>query len=248
MKNRLWKTLVSLLLCVSCLTVLLCPTCVLADQIPDKVKAGSRGCKLRSSPEVPSNPEKADNLIIKVHAGSTMEVLSIVGGWYLVRYLEYVGYVAANYVEIVTFRESNSYSDAYLPPKNTGYLGITRYRAGETAALYDGNYSYAFSIRPVSIMKGEYWIFGGHEVEREGKIGPNGGNLRSNMDRTDKKTIIRLLRSQEKVYVKCWFFDYDGNPWYYVIYNDEDTGSEIEGYVNAVNVDAGYVEFGSVIE
>ena len=73
MKNRVWKTLISLLLCVSCLTVLLCPTCVLADQIPDKVKAGSRGCKLRSSPEVPSNPEKADNLIIKVHAGSLID-------------------------------------------------------------------------------------------------------------------------------------------------------------------------------
>ena len=88
-------------------------------------------------------------------------------------------------------------------------------------------------------MKGEYWIFGGHEVEREGKIGPNGGNLRTNMDRTDKKTIIRLLRPGEKVYVKCWFF---------VTYKNPETDKEIEGYVNAVNVDAGYVEFGTPAE
>ena len=213
----------------------------MADQIPDKVTAGSRGCKLRSSPEVPprrdKNGNQDDNLILKIHAGSTMEVLSVVGGWYLVRYLEYVGYVASNYVEITSFRESDSYSDTYLPPKNTGYLGILRYRTGQTKALYDGNFSYAFSIRPVSIMKGEYWIFGGHEVEREGKIGPNGGNLRSNMDRTDKKTIIRLLRPDEKVFVNCWFFDYDGNPWFYVTYKNPDNDKEIEGYVNTVNVE-----------
>lgn len=239
MANKKWKALISILLCI-----LLLPGAagVLADQVPDRVTAGARGCNLRSSPEM------GDNLIIKVHAGMTMEVLSVVGGWYLVRYLEYVGYVASNYVEISTFRESDSYRDVYLPPKNTGYLGITRFRTGQTSALYDGNFSYAFSIRPVSIMKGEYWIFGGHEVEREGKIGQNGGNLRTNMDRTDKKTIIRLLRPQEKVYVKCWFFDYDGNPWYYVIYTDPDTGTETEGYVNAVNVDAGYVDFGTSAE
>ena len=240
MANRKWKAWISVLLCVS---VLLCSAGALGDEIPDKVMAGARGCKLRSSPEVPSSPEKADNLIIKVHAGSTMEVLSVVGGWYLVRYLEYVGYVASNYVEIVSFRESNSYSDAYLPPKNTGYLGITRFRTGQTTALYDGNFSYAFSIRPVTIMKGEYWIFGGHEVEREGTIGLNGANLRTNMDRTDKSTVIRLLHHQEKVYVKCWFFDYDGNPWYYVIYTEPETGKEVEGYANAANVDVGAVDF-----
>ena len=237
MKHRLWKTLISLLLCAS---VLLCAAGSLADQIPDRVTAGARGCKLRSSPEAGNDK----NLIIKVHSGSTMEVLSVVGGWYLVRYLEYVGYVAANYVEITAFRESNSYSDAYLPPKNTGYLGITRFRSGETNALYDGNFSYAFSIRPVSIMKGEYWIFGGHAVEREGTVGPNGGNLRTNMDRTDKNTIIRLLHNGDKLNVKCWFFDYDGNPWYYVIYTDPQTEEEIEGYINAVNVNAGFVDFG----
>ncbi len=244
MKHKPWKALVSLLLCAA---LLLCQAGTLADQIPDKVTAGSRGCKLRSSPEVP-RPDQDANLIIRVHAGMTMEVLSVVGGWYLVRYMEYVGYVASNYVEITSFRESDSYTDTYLPPKNTGYLGILRYRTGQTQALYDGNFSYAFSIRPVSIMKGEYWIFGGHEVEREGKIGPNGGNLRSNMDRTDRKTIIRLLRPAEKVYVKCWFFDYDGNPWFYVTYKNPETDKEIEGYVNAVNVDAGYVEFGTPAE
>ena len=235
MKNRKWKALLSVLMCVA---VLMGTVGALGDQIPSQVIAGSRGCNLRSSPEV------GENLIIKVHAGMTMEVLSVVGGWYLVRYLEYVGYVAANYVEITAFRESSSYSDAYLPPKNTGYLGITRYRSGSTDALYDGNYSYAFSIRPVTIMKGEYWIYGGHEVERDASISLNGANLRSNMDRTDKNTIIRLLHAEEKVYVKCWFFDYDSNPWYYVIYTDPDTEEEIEGYVNAANVMLGDVDFG----
>ena len=97
MIHRLWKTLISLLLCAS---VLLCAAGSLADQIPDRVTAGARGCKLRSSPEAGNDK----NLIINVHSGSTMEVLSVVGGWYLVRYLEYVGYVAANYVEITAFR------------------------------------------------------------------------------------------------------------------------------------------------
>ena len=227
MKNSLLRTLVSVLLCVS---LLFCLSGASADQVPDKVTAGARGCNLRSQPQM------GNNVIVKIHAGMEMEVLSVVGGWYLVRYQEYVGYVATNYVEIVSFRESDSYSDIYLPPQNTGYLGINRFRSGGEA-LYDGNNSYAFSIRPVSIMKGEYWIYGGHEVESEGIIGPNGANLRRNMDRTDKKSIIRLLHHEEKVYVKCWFFDYDGNTWYYVTYKEPETDREIEGYVNTVNVE-----------
>ena len=229
MKNRIWKALLSLALCAVLLTG---AVGAVAVQIPDRVTAGPRGCNLRAAPRV------GENLIVQVHPGLEMEVLSVVDGWYLVRYMEYVGYVASNFVEITSFRESDAYSTAVLPPKDTGHLDINQYRAGEHGQLSDGNFSYAFSIRPAEEMDGDYETYGGHRVEAVGAVKQGGAKFRTTMDRTDKRNIIRTLSYLERVYVWCWFYDYDGNPWYYVYYDGD------QGFVNAVNLNVGGVDFG----
>ena len=228
MKKSFWNTMISLILC---LTLLSGCAGALAQEQKDtfvgQVMTGVNGARMRSQPTA-----YGDNVIFNLGAYVELDVTAYDEGWYRVRYNGRKGYVAEGVVFITGSGEKDTGKE--VPPEyftdQQMWASVIDLR-GDTF-LFDGNYNKTFASRDVSLMDGEYWRYGGHELEAVGTVINKGANLRSTMEGYNAKNVVyQNLPRRTRLDVKCYFFDSTGGVWYYV----EVAG--MEGYVHADNVE-----------
>ena len=231
MKNTLWKSILSVLLCAALLFG--CIGALAQQPIPPQVTSvmsGPNGAKLRSKPTV-----SGDNVVANLSPYTEMDVVGYEEGWYKVRLDDKRGYVHEGVVFIAGYTETpRSYTGADVPQS---YLDEQAMWAqlidlhGDTF-LVNGNNDEAFSRRNVELMDGEYWRYGGMAVEKVGYVSNKGANLRRNMDRNDTKgVLIYNVPRRTPVNVLCYFYDASGSVWFYV------ECANMEGYMHSQNVD-----------
>lgn len=228
MKKRIWNSTISLFLCL-----ILLSGCVGVAAEEQKLEFVGQVMTLENGARMRSQPTAyGDNVIFNLGAYVELDVVSYDEGWYRVRYNGRRGYVAEGVVFITGTTERDTGKEVpqeYYADQQMWSSVIDLH--GDTF-LFDGNYNKTFGARDVSLMDGEYWRYGGHELEAAGTVINKGANLRSKMEAYDVKNVIyQNLPRRTRLDVKCYFFDSTGGVWYYV----EVAG--MEGYIHADNVE-----------
>ena len=228
MKKTIWNSMISLILCLALLSG--CAGALAEEQkeaFVGQVMTGVNGARMRSQPTA-----YGDNVIFNLGAYVELDVVSFDEGWYRVRYNGRRGYVAEGVVFITGSGEKDTGKEVPKEYYTDQQMWASVIDLHGDSFLFDGNNNKTFGARDVSLMEGEYWRYGGHELEKDGYVVNKGANLRSKMEAYDASNVIyQNLPRRTRLDVKCYFFDSTGGVWYYV----EVAG--MEGYVHADNVE-----------
>ena len=228
MKKNAFQSVISLILCLMLLSG--CAGALAQEQkvaFVSQVMTGENGAKMRSQPTT-----YGDNVIFNLGAYVELDVVSYDEGWYRVRYNGRRGYVAEGVVFITGYGERDTGKEVpqeYFADQQM-WASVIDLRGD--SFLFDGNFNKTFSARHVSLMDGEYWRYGGHELETTGVVINKGANLRSTMEAYNAQNVVyQNLPRRTRVDVKCYFFDKTGGVWYYI----EVAG--MEGYIHSDNLE-----------